>query len=236
MSSSHHSRKTASSRRLLAVAVAGLAATLSIQACGGSGDPPPAKGAVVTGLGVQTTSPPWTAEYAHIKQRLAARHLPAPGKERFHVHQLLHIYADGILVPVAANVGIDESQHVETALHTHDQSGVIHMEADRPFRATLGDFFKVWGLAFGPDHIGGLKASGDKALQVFVNGRPITDPAAHVFAKNDDIVIVSGSTDGVPLVSDKTALKAANGKGGTPVACSIDKSGKKQTACFVHKK
>ena len=236
MISRHHPRTAASSKRFLALAVAGLAATLSIQACGGSGDPPTAKGAVVTGPGVQMTSPPWTAEYAHIKARLAARHLPAPGKEKFHVHQLLHIYADGILVPVAANIGIDESQHVETALHTHDQSGVIHMEADKPFRATLGDFFKIWGLAFGPDHIGAVKATKDKPLQVFVNGKPITDPAANVLAKSDNIVIVSGSTDGVPLVADTTALKAANGKGGTPVACSIDKSGKKQTACFVHKK
>ena len=121
----------------------------------------PVKGASAAGPGAQTTPPPWPAEYAQIKQRLAPFRLPAPGSEKFHVHQLLHIYSVGILVPVAANIGVDESQKVETALHTHDQSGVIHMEADKPFRATLGDLFTVWGVAFGPDHIGALKASKD---------------------------------------------------------------------------
>lgn len=222
--------------RIIPVALALLAA-VTLAACGSSSDAQttPA-GVVVSGPGVQTTKPPWKAEYSQIQRRLRVLGLPAPGTEKFHVHQLMHIYNDGILVPVAANIGIDESQHVETALHTHDQTGVMHMESDKPFTATLGNFFDVWGVALGPDRVGGLVATKDKPLRVFVNGKQISDPAAHVLKKNDNIVIAYGSLEGVPLVPDTTALKAANGKGGTPVACSVDKNGKPQTRCFAKKK
>jgi hypothetical protein len=184
------------------------------------------------------TAPPWPAQYAGIKQRVAPLNLPVPGKETFHIHQLLHIYNDGLLVPVAKDIGIDESQNVELALHTHDASGVIHMEADKPFRATLGDLLTVWGLGFGPDHIGALEANDDKPFTVYVNGRAVTDPAAHPLAKNDNIVIAYGDNDGVPRlqVPDTTALKAANGKGGKSVACSTSENGKTRTKCFATQK
>ncbi|MDQ1247405.1 MAG: hypothetical protein QG597_1775, partial [Actinomycetota bacterium] len=133
--------------------VAGVLAVVGLTACGESGPTKTVPGVVVDGPGMLMTAPPWPAQYAGIKQRVAPLHLPAPGKETFHIHQLLHIYDDGLLVPVAKDIGVDDSQDVELALHTHDASGVIHMEADKPFRATLGDLFTVWGLGFGPDHI-----------------------------------------------------------------------------------
>lgn len=207
-----------------------------LASCGGSGTATTQTGAVVDGPGMLTTSPPWPAQYRNIKRRLAPLALPSAGDESFHTHQLLHIYNDGILVPVATNIGVDERQDVEAALHTHDSTGVIHMEAGRPFRATLGDLFTVWGVGFGPDHLGGLKASSDKPLRVFVNGRPVADPAAHVLAKNDNIVIAYGAMSGVPRVAGTTPLRAANGKGGTPVACSVGKAGKKPKSCFVRRK
>jgi len=143
----------------------------------------------------------------------------------------------GLLVEVPGNIGIDGSQHVESALHTHvDSPGVIHMEADKPFSATLGEFFDVWGLALGPDRIGGLKATKDRPLHVFVNGKPVSDPAAHVLKKNDNIVIAYGTLDGVPRIPDTTALDNANGTGRTPGPCSIGKGAKKRTKCFVDQK
>ena len=218
----------------LLVVVALLAAGVGLAACGSESDATP-PGTSIAGPGLSTGDPPWPAEYRDIKRRLASLELPSIGNEKFHQHQLLHIYQDGILVPVAANIGVDERHHVETALHTHDASGVIHMEAAKPFRATLGDLFRVWGVSFGPDHIGGLKADGDKPLKVLVNGKQVEDPAAHVLAKNDNIVVAYGSTEGVPLVPDLTALKAANGKGGTPVACSVGTGTMKPKSCFAKK-
>jgi len=211
-----------------------LAAGTGLVACG-STTTPTSPGTTVAGPGLSTGNPPWPAQYGDIKRRLASLDLPSIGNEKFHRHQLLHIYRDGILIPVAANIGVDESQHIETALHTHDGSGVIHMEAGKPFTATLGDLFRVWGVSFGPDHLGGLKADADKPLKVLVNGKQIEDPAAHVLAKNDNIVIAYGATDGVPLIPDPSALNAANGKRGAPAACSVGTDGKKPKSCFADK-
>jgi hypothetical protein len=226
-------------RRALALCLPVLS-VLALASCGSSnatGVTTGVSGTTVTGPGVQTTQPPWKPEYAHIQQRMRTLGLPRPGSEKFHIHELLHIYNDGLLVDVPGNIGIDESQHVESALHTHvDSPGVIHMEADKPFSATLGEFFAVWGLALGPDHIGGLTATKDKPLHVFVNGKPITDPAAHVLKKNDNIVIAYGSMAGVPLIPDTTPLDNANGTGKTPGPCSIGTGAKKRTKCFVNQK
>jgi hypothetical protein len=39
------------------------------------------------------------------------------------------------------------------------------MESTHPHRFTLGDFFSVWGVALGPDRVGGLTGLGGDQLQ-----------------------------------------------------------------------
>lgn len=61
-----------------------------------------------------------------------------------HIHQHLDLYVDGRKVPVPAGIGIHPA--VEFApLHTHDASGVIHVESPTVRTYTLGQFFAVWG-------------------------------------------------------------------------------------------
>lgn len=220
--------------RACVVAASALSIAVLLAACGGGDAADTVSGVTVAGAGLASGPPPWPAQREGLAARIAALDLPKPGTERFHRHQLLHIYNDGLLVPVAADIGVDEARGIESGLHTHDASGVIHMEASKPFSATLGDLFRLWGVAFSPDRVGGLRAESPDDLQVFVNGARIDDPAAHVLAKNDNIVIAFGSLDGVPRRADETALRAANGKGGTPVPCSLAKTGKKQKSCFAN--
>lgn len=206
---------------------------LAIAGCGSDDANSPMKGLVVAGPGIVASPPPWEAQRTGLATRVAAMKLPKPGTERFHRHQALHIYNEGLLVPVAAGIGVDSRRGIESALHTHDSSGVVHMEASRPFSATLGDLFRLWGVEFGVDRIGGLRATSDRPLRVFVNGRPVADPATQVLAKNDNVVIAYGSMKGVPRIPDVTALRAANGKGGSPVPCSLSKGGTKPRSCFA---
>ena len=65
-----------------------------------------------------------------------------------HFHAHLDIFAGGRQVTVPAGIGIPSSGLCVYWIHTHDTSGVIHIEvpAGRTVRSfTLGDFLAIWG-------------------------------------------------------------------------------------------
>ena len=213
-------------RRSTACALAALA--LAVAGCGSSGDAP-VPGTTNAGPGLQTSQPPWRPEYAHLAQRISALGLPPAGTERFHIHALLRIYVDGILSPVPQNIGIDEAKHIETSLHTHDRTGIIHMESTHPHRFTLGDFFAVWGVKLGPDRVGGLTGLGGDKLHFFLNGRPLRDPAALQLRDGDNIVIGYGALASFPHNPSTELLRAV--KNGT-IGCSTAR-GRRARSCFA---
>lgn len=204
-------------------------AALSAFAWAGCGTVEP-KGTVVTGPGVRASAPPWPPQYAHLRERIVGRGLPFAGSERFHIHALLHVYNDGLLVTVPPNVGLDYRDHVESSLHTHDPTGIVHMEAPRPHRYTVGDFFAIWGVRLAANELGSLHDGGGKRVYAYVNGRPISDPAAWVMHNNDNIVIAYGTADSFPRRPSTALLREVEGKGGGALSCS-SAPGKKATSC-----
>src|SRR5437899_1359095 len=173
--------------------IAALAGLLVLASAGcGSGSHVPA-GLTISGPGLQTSQPPWPPEYRHLAQRLRQLGLPPGGKETFHIHALLHIYAGGLLVPLPAEIGLDAAKGIESSMHTHDRTGIIHIEAPHRYSFTLGDFFAVWGVKLGPGQLGGLTGFGGDKLHFYLNGKPLTNPAAHVLRNNDSVVIGYGA-------------------------------------------
>lgn len=215
------------------------ALALAATGCGSSGDDngatpsAPVPGMRNQGPGLQTSQPPWRPEYAHLKQRIRLLGLPPAGTERFHIHALLRIYVDGILSPVPKNIGIYEPQHIETSLHTHDTTGIIHMESTRPRRFLLSDFFAVWGVKLGPDRVGGLTGLGGDKLHFYLNGRPLRDPAAHQLHDEDTIVIGYGAVDSFPHRVNTEALRLLKSARGTTLACSKVRNGRRIVRCFA---
>ena len=178
--------------------------------------------------GVTAKPPRWQPEYAHLAQRIKLFGLPPVGKEKIHHHALIHIYNDGLLVPVAPNIGIDRKSKAYSSVHTHDPTGIIHMESDRPHKFTLGEFFAIWGVRFGNKSLGSFQNSGDKQVHVYVNGKRISDPAHYVMRDRDNISVGYGTDGSFPHVPDKRALKLVSGKGGKQAACSTGGGSKKQ--------
>jgi hypothetical protein len=172
------------------------------------------------GPGITASPPPWKPEYANLKKRIDQLGLPPVGKEQHHSHALIHIYNDGLLVEVAPNIGIDRKQKAYSSVHTHDASGIIHMESNRPHKFTLGDFFAIWGVQFGSKSLGALKNDGEKQVRVYVNGKPVQTPADYVMRDNDNISVGYGSADSFPHEPDARALKTVSGKGGKQADCS----------------
>jgi hypothetical protein len=229
---------------LLAALAAGAVAAVALSGCG-EDDPSGLEGTDISGPGVEAVAPTSTTsgtagfptfrvERAKLAQRIRLLGLPPVGSEKFHDHALLHIYVDGLSVPLASGIGLDNDRKVFSSLHTHaykDAPNVVHQEADKPFKVTLGDFFAIWGVAFGPDHLGSLKNGDGKKLRVFVNAREIKDPAAYVIKKNDKIVITfDDGKQNIDLTPDDKPLKNANsGKGG----CASGGKGKQPTSCII---
>ncbi|MFE9120792.1 hypothetical protein [Streptomyces sp. NPDC007172] len=136
--------------------------------------------------------PPWPAP-ADASAAVAAaglEMLPAEGVVQ-HTHTHLDVLVDGRPVTVPAAIGIDEPRRRISPLHTHDTSGVIHVESPRRATFTLGQFMAEWRVPLDAKRIGGLHAGGGRHLSAYVNGhRAAGDPAALVLREHDEIALV----------------------------------------------
>jgi hypothetical protein len=203
--------------------------------------PPPPPGLSITGPGLQVSQPSsqlgqpaWRPEYAHLAQRLKQIGIPPGGQEKFHIHALLRIYVNGLLRPLPADIGLDSAKGIESSMHTHDGSGIIHMEAPHPYPYTLGDFFSVWGVKLGPAQVGGLTGYGGNRLHFYLNGKPLSNPAALVLHKDDSVVIGYGPPNGYPHNPSKFLLSEVDkGEGG--LGCAAAKKGQKSKSCLAPK-
>lgn len=178
---------------VLVVGVAVVAAVALTSGKDGSGGPP-SSGALP---GVMTGAEPWSANTNDLAARLTAMALPPVGGA-LHIHSHLDVFVNGNRVPVPADIGI--SADAESPLHTHDDTGAVHLEsADPNSTFTLGEFFDVWGLKLTPACIGGYCDAGDKTLSVFVNGRPYDgDPRTLQLKDREEVVLAYGTKDQVP--------------------------------------
>src|SRR5438132_8900360 len=90
-----------------------------------------------------------------------------------HVHAHVTIYMNGKQTPLPANVGIAPDGSCLYWLHTHDGTGVIHIEAPANVSVTFGDFLDIWEQRFQQLGYPG-QLSDSTGWQVYVNGKPFT--------------------------------------------------------------
>jgi hypothetical protein len=150
--------------------------------------------------GLQKGKAPWPPEYGSLPDRLAPLKLSSLGVQgtTLHIHQHLDIFVNGKHVTVPGLIGIyangDSTQggfFVE--LHTHDSSGIIHLEAPKKGAFTLGQFVGVWGVRLSKSCIGGYCATPGKPLKFYLNGKLFTgNPNNVVLHNHDEYVIAYG--------------------------------------------
>ena len=66
----------------------------------------------------------------------------------YHIHAHVTIWINGQQVQIPQSIGIAPDQSCLYWLHTHDSSGVIHIEAPNKVSPTLGNFLDIWGQKF----------------------------------------------------------------------------------------
>lgn len=144
--------------------------------------------------GLQTGPAPWNQGLDTLPDRLEPLGLHALTTEGqvIHTHQHLDIFVNGKPEPVPANIGIYANQFL-TELHTHDPSGIIHVESPTRSEFDLGQFFGVWGVRLSADCIGGYCRQ-VTPWSVYVNGQAYTgNPAALVLKEHQEIAFVIGT-------------------------------------------
>jgi hypothetical protein len=140
------------------------------------------------------TIPPWAAP-TDAAAAVRAAGLPMLREEGrvIHIHAHLDVSVDGQPVVVPGGIGIGWSSQGISPLHSHNASGVIHIESPVNRAYTLGEFFTEWDVSLSPDNIGGLRAGDGKTLRVFVNGAQVTgNPAAVIINAHDEIAVIYG--------------------------------------------
>jgi hypothetical protein len=146
------------------------------------------------------TLPPWSAP-TDAAAAMHAAGLPMLNHEGTveHIHAHLDVRVNGQSVEVPAMIGVD--RRGISPVHTHDSTGVIHIESPVKQTFTLGEFFTEWDVRLSTDSIGGLRSSDGKTLRAFVNGNPITgNPAALPINAHDEIVLIYDTAEpGEPI-------------------------------------
>lgn len=135
----------------------------------------------------------WEPNADNLPELIAALNLPYSDPPQLHHHIHLDLYVNGRKVIVPAQIGL--SSQVEVPVHTHDPSGIIHIETvDINFKPTLGLFFDVWGVTFTTNSIGGYTSDANNQLSVYVNGKLYQgDPREIPLNQHDEIVIAYGT-------------------------------------------
>lgn len=148
--------------------------------------------------GLQQTQGPWAPLVEGLEERENALGLPAPSDTIYHVHAQIKVFVNGKPMTVPNNIGIDPATGAHSSLHSHDEKGVMHMEAVEPYPFTVGQYFTIWGVAFTPTQIGGFRVGNGLVLETYLNGKKVPNGPAVKLKQGDRIVVMFGKPGSAP--------------------------------------
>lgn len=124
-----------------------------------------------------------------------------------HIHAHLAIFLNGEQIAVPYAIGVVKPFKVENGfvgtgsgiywLHTHDATGIIHIESPDARAYTLGNFFNIWGRPLTATDVAGLPG----AVHVFVDGKPFTGNPRNIVLKAHTQITLEVGT---PVVTPPT--------------------------------
>jgi len=143
---------------------------------------------------------------ADARPYIAAAKLSVLSREQLEVHYHAHvdIIANRNQITVPAGIGFVISNGTATGitvLHTHDPSGILHIESASNEAFSLGQAFTEWGVALNANQVGGFKTDRAHVLRTYVNGRRFTgDPATIRLEPHLEIALWYGPSGTKPRV------------------------------------
>lgn len=119
---------------------------------------------------------------------------------KVHVHAHLALFNKGQQIAIPYGIGIVRPFQATNGfvgmgrgiywLHTHDATGIIHVESPDERTYTLGQFFDIWGQPLTATDVAGLKG----AVHAFVDGKPYSgNPRGIVLGAHTQITLEVGA-------------------------------------------
>ena len=105
-----------------------------------------------------------------------------------HIHPKLEIIINGEKQIIPANVGIDSS--CMRPVHTHDQTGTLHVEWKTKRDFPLSDFFRVWGKIFNQNQILDFQVDENHEIILTKNGQKSEEYENLIMRDRDQISII----------------------------------------------
>lgn len=106
---------------------------------------------------------------------------------QYHIHPHLDIIIDGQKQIIPANVGITPG--CLHPVHTHDDTGIIHVESPEKRDFTLADFFAVWDKPFNKDQILDYSVDNSHIIKEKVDGKEVRGYENTPLYDNEQIII-----------------------------------------------
>jgi hypothetical protein len=151
--------------------------------------------------GELTTEAPWDANANEAQARAEAIGLPPESPVVMHEHSNLQIFVNGEPQPIPTDIGIDTSDDPAyvASLHTHDDTGTVHMESSVSRTFTVGEFFDIWGVRLSPSCMGAYCQDAENRLRVFVDGEEVTENVRDVALDDQRVIVIAyGTQDELP--------------------------------------
>jgi hypothetical protein len=119
---------------------------------------------------------------------------------KYHVHAHLDIVVDGKPFIVPSQIGIDPDGRCLYWLHTHDDSGIIHIESPIERKFTIGNFIDIWNQTFNTTHLFDTNVFNDinGVLSIYVNGVKVptgSDIRNIKINAHDEIALIFGTIE-----------------------------------------
>ena len=108
-----------------------------------------------------------------------------------HIHASISVTISGNQIAVPSNTGIQDEMcsNGMRGIHTHDDTGRLHIETPGAMDAPVGAFFQIWGEDFDETRILNKEANDVNEVVMFVNGVQNYDYENYVMHDGDVIEI-----------------------------------------------
>ena len=116
----------------------------------------------------------------------------------FHIHAHLDVFVNGQLMYIPPQIGIIPDKCIYW-LHTHDNSGIIHIESPIKRDFTLGQFFDLWKSKLNDREVFNKtfnKTGNNNMPQIYINGNKLPIGTNYRDVKlhaHDEIALIYGT-------------------------------------------